>query len=83
MTRDHNAGDQYDVQRLEMRMQKAINACEAAITGRTESAGAFCIVLEGMFTNPEVELRVVGTVAEGDRSRSLASSSASSSDSPM
>jgi phospholipase C len=52
---------------LRGRMTKAIGACDKAIQrlqAMSESNAVFCVVLEGMFTNPEVDLRFVGTVAE-------------------
>jgi phospholipase C len=52
---------------LRIRMNNATNACDKAIQrlqAMTDTTGAFCLVLEGMFTNPEVDLRYVGTVAE-------------------
>ena len=49
--------------------QNAIEACDASIgklRNLSDELAAYCLVLEGMFTNPEVDLRYIVTVVEID-----------------
>jgi phospholipase C len=69
ITKARNAGNDTQALALEGRRNRAIGACEGAIarlTALSASRAAFCIVLEGMFTNPDVDLRYIGTIARVD-----------------
>ena len=54
---------------MQARQGHALKVCQDSLERLQEippAHAAFCIVLEGMFTQPNVDLRVIGTVAEID-----------------
>lgn len=54
---------------MQARQLKALEKCQVSLSrlqNLPAAQAAYCIVLEGMFTDPDVDIRVIGTVAEID-----------------
>lgn len=60
-------GDNHAAASVRARRDRAVAVCDESIRRLEQKAArdaAFCLVLEGMFANPEVDIRYVGTIAE-------------------